>query len=77
VLIPHGKFHVHISPAACLLFALLILELPIQWLFAAAVAASFHELCHALAVRICHGRLETIHIGHLGAQIRAESTYPP
>ena len=76
MLIPHGKFHIHISPAACLLFALLILELPIQWLFAAAVAASFHELCHALAVRICHGRLETIHIGHLGAQIRAEISAP-
>lgn len=73
---PRSKLHIHISPLACLLFALLILLLPIQWLFAAAMAALFHELCHAFAVRICHGRLETIHIGHTGTQIRAEISAP-
>ena len=69
---PHSKLQILISPGACILFALLILTLPIQWLVAASMAALVHELCHYFAVWICNGRLQTIHIGHRGAQMQAE-----
>ena len=69
---PYSKLQILISPGACILFALLILMLPIQWLFAASMAALFHELCHYFAVWICNGRLQTIHIGRRGAQMQAE-----
>lgn len=71
-----GKLRVHISAGVCLLFALLILSLPLTWLFAAAVAAVFHELCHTLAVWICNGDLQSIRIGRRGTQIQAEIFTP-
>lgn len=69
---PHSKLQILISPGACLLFALLILMLPIQWLVAASMAAFFHELCHYFAVWLCNGRLQSIYIGRRGARMQAE-----
>ena len=69
---PKSRMPILISPVACLLFALLILVLPIQWLFAATMAAAFHELSHYVAVRLCNGRMQTLQIGGRGAQMRAE-----
>ena len=57
----------HLDAAACLLGALLLLVLPLQWLLAALTAAAFHELCHFLAVRLVGGRVLDVRIGSGGA----------
>ena len=45
------------DPAVCILWAMMLLLLPLRWLGAAAIAALFHELCHYMAVMLCGGRV--------------------
>lgn len=40
-----------------ILWAMLLLTLPLNWLLAAILGAVWHELCHALAVLLCGGRI--------------------
>lgn len=47
---------VKISGGFCLLLALTLLLVPIQWLFAALAAAAFHELCHYAMIRFFCGK---------------------
>ena len=54
---------------ACLLFALLLLTLPLPWVVASLCAAAFHELCHILALVLMHRPIVGIRIGTRGAQI--------
>ncbi len=42
-----------LSAGFCLLLACSLLFLPIQWVLAAVFAATFHELCHWAAIRLC------------------------
>ncbi len=44
-----------VSGGFCLVLALMLLLMPLQWLCAALAAACFHELCHYLAIRACGG----------------------
>ena len=60
----------HLDAAACLLGALLLLVLPLQWLLAALTAAAFHELGHYLAVRLLGGKVLDIRIGPGGAEMQ-------
>lgn len=46
---------IQFSGGFCLTMALMLLLVPIKWLAAAALAATFHELCHYLAIRACNG----------------------
>lgn len=64
---------VEAEPAVCILFALLLLVLPLRWLVAAVFAAAFHELCHILTVRLCGGRVFRIRIGLTGAAMETDS----
>ena len=73
---PCSKLRVYISPGICVMLALMILILPIQWILAVFTAALFHEMCHAGAVIICGGRLRCIYIGRRGAQMQAEIFSP-
>lgn len=45
------------DPAVCILWAIMLLLLPLRWLGAVAIAALFHELCHYVAVILCGGRV--------------------
>ena len=56
-----------ISAAACILLAMAILVLPIQWILAAIIAAAFHEMCHIAAVYLCGGKISGLRIGGNGA----------
>lgn len=56
-----------IEPGACLLGALMLLILPLNWLAAALTAAVVHELCHMGAVLALKGRVEGVSIGGHGA----------
>lgn len=53
-----------------------VLLLPLGWLFAAAAAAAFHELCHILALRICGGQVRDIRFTSRGAVIHAPPLSP-
>ena len=48
---------IEIQPGFCILWAFLILTLPMKFLGSALLAAIFHEACHALAVRCLGGRI--------------------
>lgn len=58
----------HIDPLLLPLTAVLLLVLPMPWLFAAFTAAMLHELSHIFMVRILGGRITGISIG-IGAAI--------
>lgn len=62
-----------ISPAACILAAMLVLVLPMRWILAAMSAALVHELSHIAAVKLCGGNIQDFYIGSRGALIRAEA----
>ena len=56
-----------IDGAACILGALAILILPLNWVLAGIIAAGFHELCHCLTVKAMGGRVWEFRIGVGGA----------
>lgn len=58
-----------ISGQAYLLWALLLLTLPLNWLMAALLAACWHEFCHGLAVVLCGGKILGLHLGWHGAKM--------
>lgn len=66
-----GSMKVGISGAACLLFAFSLLILPLRWIMAALTAAIVHEACHALAVILCGGKLQSVIVGREGAVMTA------
>lgn len=67
-----SNVHFTISPAACVLAAMLVLILPLKWILAAIFSAAFHEFCHALAVYLCGGKVLELSIGNRGAVMHAE-----
>jgi stage IV sporulation protein FB len=62
-----------VSPSACILAALLVLILPLRWIFSAILAAAFHETCHALAVYLCGGNIHKLTVGGRGAVMCTEA----
>ena len=52
-----------------LLLALAVLILPLQWLIAAFLAASVHELGHYLALRLCRVPVHGVRIGVVGMRM--------
>ena len=60
---------IEISAYLCLLLALSLFLLPLQWVLAAIVAACIHEACHIFAIRIFGGKVSGISAGMDGASI--------
>ena len=58
---------VRIHSSACLLWAFLLLTVPLHWLLSSLAAACFHELCHYAALRLMGGKI-------LSLQIQANGT---
>ena len=54
---------IDVMPGFCILWAFLILVLPLRMILAAGLAAVFHELCHILAIRLSGGQVITLTIG--------------
>ena len=67
---------IRIDPAAYLLWAVLLLILPLKWLLSAAVAALIHELGHILAVRLTGGTISAISVHPCGAEIETPPMEP-
>lgn len=61
-----------VDSSACVMGALLLLTLPLKWLFAALAAAAFHELCHAGTIFLLGGRIWSFRIDAGGAVMEAE-----
>ena len=53
----------------CILWAALLLTVPLPWLAAAIAAALFHELCHLLALVLTGSHVHSIQIGFRGTKI--------
>lgn len=66
-----NRLQFQISPAACILAAMLVLILPLRWILAALGAAAVHELSHFAAVKLCGGNIQSFYIGKRGALMRA------
>lgn len=58
-----------VDPWACILAALLLLTIPLDWFFAALLAAVIHEMCHLLAIFFCKGKCGSVFVGCTGAVI--------
>lgn len=61
-----------ISPSACIIAALLLLLLPLNWLLAAFLAAGLHELCHYAALRLCGVKACRLRVDTSGAVMETE-----
>ena len=65
------EIRIEYSGIICLFLAVLCMTIPLNWLFAAIIAAVFHELCHILAVRILGGTICSLRIGIGGAVLNS------
>ena len=66
-----SQIRLQVSASACILFALMLLVLPLRWLLAAVLAAAVHEACHGVAVRCFGGRICAVQIAAGGARMEA------
>lgn len=63
---------ISIDAGACLLYAILLMFLPLQWILAAAMAAVIHELCHVAVIVLSGGKVSDICVKASGVVIGAQ-----
>lgn len=63
------RIEFEITPGLCISLAMLLLLLPVRWVFAAILAAAVHELGHYLAIRLCGGAVYRVRIETGGTQM--------
>ena len=73
----HCPVSFSLSPGCCILGALALLILPLGPLLAALCAATIHEFCHLLALRLCSVPVLQIRVGIGSAVIRTAPLSPP
>ena len=61
---------VQVSGGLLIFLAAALLILPFEWVLAAIIAATFHELCHIVAIKLCGCKITAISLGIGGAQIQ-------
>lgn len=71
-----NKVYFRLSPAFCIILAMMLLTLPLKWLMSAILAAAYHELCHILAIRLCHGEIHHLDISADGARLNIAAISP-
>ena len=62
-----------VSGGAWIVLAFALVLLPLKWLIAAVVAASFHEHCHIFAIMLMGGEVKSFRVGAGGAEIHTDS----
>ena len=67
---------IEVTPGFCILWALLLLVLPLRLLMAAVAAAGFHELCHWTVIRLMGGQVRRLRIG-AGGMVMQTGPMPP
>lgn len=68
-----NKTEITIEPSFCVGICLLILLLPLDWVFAWFVASVFHELCHILLISLLKYRIYSIKASISGIIMRTEN----
>lgn len=71
-----NQVNVRISAGFFLLLAIMLMILPIQWVFAMMVAGMIHELFHLLAIYLLGGTANSISIGLRGTVIEMQEMKP-
>lgn len=67
----HNKISITLSPAAYVFLALVVVILPLKFLFTWLVCIVVHEASHIIMVFLCKGKVESIRFSLIGAQITA------
>lgn len=66
---------VSVSGAAYILCVILLLTIPIRWIFAAFLSAWIHELCHLMIIKLCGKNILSMKISTTGAEIETDTVY--
>ncbi len=61
------KCPIRVRPSVYICLSVLLLLIPVRWLFAWVIAAAFHELCHYCVLTLFHRRVLGLQIGIGGA----------
>ena len=67
---------IEVTAGFCILWAFLLLVLPLHLLLAAMGAALFHELCHGLAIYATGGKITRLTVG-AGGMVMETTPMPP
>ena len=67
---------IEVTAGFCVLWAFLLLILPLNFLLAAMGAALFHELCHGLAIYATGGKITRLTVG-AGGMVMETTPMPP
>lgn len=67
---------VRMNPVLWIIFALMVLILPLRWIFAVFFAAAFHELCHGIMIYLCGSRILSAEVGDSGIILETEPMRP-
>ena len=68
--------HICLDGRICILWAVLVLTVPLPWLLSAILAAIFHELCHLTALVLTGIPIFGVHIGLRGMSIQTGPMEP-
>lgn len=71
-----SSMKVYVSSMACVYLSLILLAIPLRWVFAWVFAAGFHELLHVIALWLYGIKIEHIEIGLYGAKIQTLDLAP-
>lgn len=70
------KLSIDVTPGFCIFWAVMLLLLPLRWIFAAAMAAFIHECSHYIMLKLLNVSVYGITIGVSGAVIETEPMGP-
>ena len=71
-----GRTKLRVDGRLCILLALMLLLLPLPWVLAAMLAAGFHELCHAIAIRLLDGEIYALRLEAGGIKMDTSALSP-
>lgn len=65
------RLRIRVEGSAWILFAVLLLLLPLNWVLASVVAAAVHEWFHLICLKLCRVPVHVLRIGGRGALLEA------
>lgn len=67
---------IYVSAGFCLLLAMLLMCLPLQWVTAILIAGAIHEFFHIAAIYLLNGQVYRLSISLRGAVLETEQMHP-
>ena len=65
--------HILIKPNTYIFLTILLFTIPLTWISSWIIAILFHEFCHYIAVILCRGKIHSLKIGLLGAEMQCSN----